>query len=144
VWGFHDGRARDRAVDCGLAFQLTNILRDLGEDAAMGRVYLPGEDLRRFGLTAADVAGHCRDERFVELMKFEVERARSFYRRAEELFEYLEPPGKRVLSAMLRIYGGLLTRIERSGYDVYRRRIRLPAWRKLWIALDTVVRGVRD
>ena len=140
VWGFHDDRARDRAVDCGLAFQLTNILRDLGEDAGMGRVYLPREDLQRFGFTVDDVSSHCQDERFVDLMKFEVERARSYYGRAEELFEYLEPAGKPILSAMLRTYGGLLTRIERCGYDVYSRRIRLPAWRKWWIALDALVR----
>ncbi len=140
MWGFHDHRALDRAIDCGIAFQLTNILRDLGEDAEMGRLYLPREDLQRFGLTADDISNHCRDERFVELMKFEVQRARSYYRRAEELFEHLEPAGQPILSAMLRIYGGLLRQIERSGYDVYSRRLRLPVWRKLWITLDTIVR----
>lgn len=141
VWGFQDERAVPLAVDCGLAFQLTNILRDLGEDAAMGRVYLPREDLRRFDYTAEDLAQHCRDERFVELMRFEVERARSYYHRAEELFDYLEPAGRPILSAMLRIYGELLTKIERRRYDVFSRRVRIPAWRKLWIALNAVVRN---
>jgi 15-cis-phytoene synthase len=140
IWGYHDPRAVERAVDCGTAFQLTNILRDLGEDAAMGRVYLPRSELARFQYTADDLAAHRRDERFTELMRFQVERARQYYGRAQELFEHLDPPGRPVLSAMLRIYGGLLDQIERRRYDVFSRRVRLPAWRKLWIALDTIVR----
>jgi len=140
VCGFHEQRAVEHAVDCGLAFQLTNILRDLGEDAAMGRVYLPREDLQRFGYTEEDLVAHRRDERFVELMRFEVERAKTYYRRAENLFECLEPPGKPMLSAMLRIYGGLLAEIERKNYDVFNGRIKLPGWRKLLISLDAIVR----
>lgn len=140
VWGFHDERAIDAAVDCGLAFQLTNILRDLGEDAHMGRVYLPRTDLRRFGYTAEDISGHRLGERFEQLMRFEVERARSYYARAEALFDYLEPCGKPIYAAMLRIYGGLLNKIERRGFDVYSRRIALPSWRKGLIALDAIVR----
>lgn len=147
VWGFRDGRAIERAVDCGVAFQLTNILRDLGEDAAMGRIYLPREDLERFGYTADDIAAHRRDDRFRELMRFEVDRARSYYRRAEELFDQLEPAGRPIFSAMLRIYGGLLREIEGRDYDVYSRRISLSRWRKLRIALGAIVRhrlGLKD
>lgn len=140
VWGFHDDRAVERAVDCGLAFQLTNILRDLGEDARRGRIYLPREDLETFDYTAGDIAEHCRDERFVKLMRFQIERARSFYRKAEDLFDYLDPPGRSILSAMLRIYGGLLEEIERRNYDVFSRRVRLPAWRKLLISLQSIAR----
>jgi phytoene synthase len=143
VWGFHDERAIEPAIDCGTAFQLTNILRDLGEDARVGRIYLPREDLRRFGYTPTDLAAGCRDDRFRALMQFETERARDYYRQADRLFDYLDPPGKPVLAAMLRIYGGLLDRIERRPDDVFTRRIRLPAWRKLWISLDTMLRGAR-
>ncbi len=75
VWGFEGEEAIPLAVDCGCAFQLTNILRDLGEDALMGRVYLPREDLRRFDYDSSDIAAHCRDERFQDLMQFEVARA---------------------------------------------------------------------
>ena len=140
VWGFHDQAAIERAVDCGTAFQLTNILRDLGEDAAMGRFYLPREDLRRFDMTEKDIAGHIRDERFERLMKFEVERARSYYQKAEELFDLIERPGKPILAAMLRIYGGLLTEIERRGYDVFTRRVRLSKWHKLRISAGAIIR----
>jgi len=140
IWGFHDERALSAAVDCGTAFQLTNILRDLGEDSAMGRVYLPQEDLARFGYSAEDLAERCRDERFTTLMRFEVERARSYYRKAEALFDYLEPPGQPILAAMLKIYGGLLDEIERAGYDVFRRRVSLPRWRKLCIAFGAILR----
>ncbi|MBT4864544.1 MAG: phytoene/squalene synthase family protein [Planctomycetaceae bacterium] len=140
VWGFHDERAIDRAIDCGLAFQLTNILRDLGEDAAMGRTYLPREDLRRFGYSAEDIAAQQYNEQFVELMQFEAERARSYFRRAEELHGYLEPAGKPIFQAMLQIYGGLLDAIERRNYDVYSSRVSLPRWRKLLISFDAIVR----
>ena len=140
IWGFHDSRAIECAIDCGLAFQLTNILRDLGEDAKIPRVYLPQEDLLRFELTADDIARHCGDPRFVELMRFEVERARSYYKQAEKLFDYIDPPGRPILSAMMRIYGGLLNEIERRDYDVFLRRVRIPTWRKLLIVIDSIVR----
>ncbi len=140
VWGFEGEDAVPLAVDCGCAFQLTNILRDLGEDAQMGRVYLPREDLRRFGYDSGDIAAHCRDERFQELMQFEVARAREYYASATRLFAHLQPTGRPIYAAMLRIYGGLLDEIERRGFDVYSERVRLPRWRKLWISLDAVVR----
>ena len=140
VWGFHDDKALERAIDCGIAFQLTNILRDIGEDAAMGRVYLPLEDLRRFDFSEEDIARHCRDERFRRLMQFEVERAKSYYTRAQELITWLDRPGKPIFSAMMRIYGGLLHEIERRDYDVFTKRVTLSRWRKLRISAGAIVR----
>lgn len=140
VWGFHDERAAEAAVDCGMAFQLTNILRDLAEDARIGRVYLPREDLERFGYTPEDISAHCRDARFRQLMEFEVARTRGYYERAERLFDYLDPVGRPILRAMLRIYGGLLREIERRNYDVFTIPVAVPTWRKVLIAADTVVR----
>jgi phytoene synthase len=140
VWGFEGPEALPLAVDCGTAFQLTNILRDLGEDAAMGRVYLPAEDLKRFGYQTADIVAHCRDERFRELMAFQVARAREFYARAHLLFPLLKPSGRPIYRAMLRIYHGLLDEIERRDFDVFRERIRLPRWWKLWVSLDAIIR----
>ncbi|MEX0717610.1 MAG: squalene synthase HpnC [Planctomycetaceae bacterium] len=143
VWGFDHNRAdeaRRAAIDCGLAFQLTNILRDLKEDAAAGRVYLPLEDLARFGYPPARIATGERNAAFAELMRFEVARARAYYARAERLFDLLEPAGRPILKAMLRIYGGLLDEIERRGYDVYSSRVALPRHRKLWIALAALLR----
>lgn len=140
LWGFRDDRARQHAIDCGTAFQLTNILRDLSEDAAMGRCYLPQEDLRQFGYTEADILQQCRDERFENLMRFAVDRTRDYYRRAKELTSFLLPAGRPIYTAMLRIYGGLLDEIERSRFDVFSRRISLPAWKKLFISFDAVLR----
>ena len=145
LWGFHDERALGAAVDCGTAFQLTNILRDLAEDANHGRTYLPAEDLARFHIASGELAAPDRnglsgDDRFRQLMRFEVERAREFYARARALFEHLDPPGKPILEAMLRIYGGLLDEIERRRYDVFSRRISLSRGRKLLIAGDVLVR----
>jgi 15-cis-phytoene synthase len=145
LWGFHDDRAPAAAIDCGTAFQLTNILRDLREDTERGRVYLPREDLDRFHLTTADLAGMNRaggghDERFVRLMQFEVARAREYYARARTLQEYLDPPGKPILETMLRIYGGLLDEIERRGYDVFSGRVELSPWRKICVAAHTLAR----
>ncbi|MEX0701419.1 MAG: squalene synthase HpnC [Planctomycetales bacterium] len=140
VWGFRDPAATQAAIDCGLAFQLTNILRDLGEDAAAGRVYLPREDLVRFGCTPEQFAAGEMNSQFAELMRFEVARARSYYVRAQRLFDLLEPAGRPILAAMLRIYGGLLDEIERRDYDVFSARVALPRWRKLLIALRAIVR----
>ncbi|MSR57124.1 MAG: squalene/phytoene synthase family protein [Planctomycetaceae bacterium] len=140
LWGFHDQRALPAAVDCGTAFQLTNILRDLREDAVQGRIYLPREDLAQFGLTAQNLIDGDRDERFRQMMQFEVARTREFYGRAHGLFEYLDPPGRPILDTMLQIYGGVLDEIERRQYDVFTRRVELSRARKLLIAGQTIVK----
>jgi phytoene synthase len=134
IWGFHDERARSVAIECGLALQLTNILRDVSEDASLGRTYLPSQDLERFSYAPDDLRAQVLDDRFRSLMKFQVDRARSYYVRAEQLFSYLEPPGRPILRAMLDIYGGLLQEIERRDFDVFSRRVSIAKWRKLWFA----------
>ena len=139
IWGFHDSEAVQRAIDCGTAFQLTNILRDVGEDAAAGRVYLPAEDLQRFGVTVEDLIAQRCDDRFRALMAFEAERAKSFYALAEQLLPCLEPHGRPIMKAMLQLYGGLLHEIERCHFDVFRQHVSLPRWRKLWIAADALI-----
>jgi phytoene synthase len=140
VWGFEGDEAPDRAIDCGLAFQLTNILRDIGEDAAVGRVYLPSEDLDRFGVCEEHLATGRVDEPFRRLMAFEVERAREYYDRAAPLARMIEPAGRPVLTAMRRIYGGLLDEIERRDFDVFSRRVALPRWKKLTIVARSMWR----
>lgn len=140
IWGFDGDEARERAIDCGLAFQLTNILRDLGADADDGRVYLPQDDLQRFGLSGESLRDRIQNDAFRALMRFEVDRAKQYYARAQELFEYLSPDGRPILQAMLRIYGGLLAEIERRDFDVYSRRVSLPTWRKVLIAADACIR----
>jgi len=139
IWGFRQRLPLEEAEACGLAFQLTNILRDLGEDVDAGRVYLPAEDLRRFDYSVDDLRRRVQDDRFRRLMAFQVERARGFYRQAEGLFQWVQPVGHPILRAMLRVYGGILNEIERREFDVFSRRVSLPKWRKVLIAAAAVV-----
>jgi phytoene synthase len=134
IWGFSDERAFVPAIECGIAMQLTNILRDLKEDLAVGRVYLPQEDLQRFGYTVADLRRGTIDGRFRDLMRYEVARAEGLYAAATELDRWLAPDGRAVFGAMTNIYRGLLDEIKRADGDVFARRIRLTTWRKLRIA----------
>lgn len=138
IWGFRDERALSYAEAAGIALQLTNILRDLGEDAARGRVYLPREDLERFGYSSADLKQSRYDERFCALMRFQVERARSYYEAATPLAELLGPAGRAVFLVMFRTYRALLEAIVQRNYDVFRSRIRLSRLRKLWLAVQVL------
>lgn len=115
------------ARDLGLAFQLTNFLRDVGEDLDRGRVYLPQEDLRRFG---ADPRRRAADEAWQAVARFEVERCRALYRSAEEGLALLPPASARCVGAARALYEGILDRIEAAGYDVFSRRATVPTWRK--------------
>lgn len=140
IWGFRAERATEYAEAAGIALQLTNILRDLGEDAARGRVYLPREDLERFGYTIEDLEQGRRDERFRALMAFQVDRARHYYEAAEPLANLLGPAGQAVFLVMLRTYRGLLETIVRRDYDVFSSRVRLSRWRKVWLAVQVLPR----
>lgn len=127
VWGFRGDRAPALAESVGIGFQLTNILRDLAEDRANGRVYLPMEDLDRFGARPEAWPS----ESFRELMRFEVQRARGYYEQGAPLADLLEPPGRAVFRLMWRTYRGLLDAIEARDYDVFTERVRLTSWQKL-------------
>jgi phytoene synthase len=138
IWGFSGAQAEQHAVDAGIAFQLTNILRDLGEDGARGRIYLPLEDLDRFGVKPEQLARQERGESFRALMQFEVERARQFYDSAGPLAPLLQPPGRAVFLMMARTYRALLDEIQRRDYDVFSSRVRLSRWRKIGLALGAL------
>ena len=134
VWGFEGGEsAYAPAEACGIAFQLTNILRDVKEDAGRGRIYLPQEDLKRFGCREESLLAPHADSAFVRMMEFEVSRAREHYEKARPLIHLLSPDGKAAFTVMYRIYQGLLDRIQAGGYDVLRRRARLSSLRKVGI-----------
>ena len=135
VWGFTDERAKACAEHAGVAFQLTNILRDLGEDAKRGRVYLPVEDLKRFGYDASDLLAGRRDERFRSLMAFQVQRARSYYEAAWPIVSFLPSAGRAVFLTMARTYRALLDAIERRDFDVFSSRIRVSPLRKAFLAV---------
>ncbi|MGP0071627.1 MAG: phytoene/squalene synthase family protein [Bryobacteraceae bacterium] len=135
IFGFDSPDALKLAEKCGIAFQLTNILRDVREDRDNGRVYLPEEDIRKFG---ADLSKH--DERFVRLMSFEAQRARAYYDESRPLIGLVHPRSRPSLWALIEIYRRLLTRIERSNFDVLAKRIRVPTWEKLTILASAALR----
>jgi phytoene synthase len=137
IFGFDDTDAPSALVlaeKCGIAFQLTNILRDVREDAEKGRVYLPAEDLERFGVSERELKlGGAPSKTFAALMDFEAKRAREYYRESAPLIGLIHPESRASLRALIGIYSRLLDRIVASNYDVLSRRIRVPAWEKLWI-----------
>jgi len=139
IFGFDTPSALPLAEKCGVAFQLTNILRDIREDAERGRVYLPAEDLRSFGVAAEDLAAGHRSEAFVKLMRFEATRARGYYDESQPLLDLVHPRSRPSLWALISIYSRLLERIERSNYDVFSRRVRLSALEKSWIVVRALV-----
>ncbi|MFZ4639121.1 MAG: 15-cis-phytoene synthase CrtB [Nodosilinea sp.] len=119
------------AIALGIANQLTNILRDVGEDARRGRIYLPLEDLNRFNYSEADLMAGVIDDRWRGLMAFEIERARQFYRSAEAGISLLSPDARWPVWSALDLYKQILDVIEQNGYDVFNRRAYVPSWRKL-------------
>jgi phytoene synthase len=139
VFGFQSQESRAAALPlaekCGIAFQLTNILRDVREDADLGRVYLPAEDLARFGVPAEDLKQGRRTENFGRLMEFETERARSYYRESAPLLNLIAAKSRPSLWALIAIYSKLLDRVAESHYDVLTRRVSLSSAEKTWIVL---------
>jgi len=133
IFGFNDPRALELAERCGVAFQLTNILRDVREDAEHGRVYLPAEDLEKFGVKATELSGAALSPALRKLLEFEAERARAYYLESEPLMDMVDSGSRASLKALIGIYSRLLERISSSGYEVLRQRVRVPAWEKLWI-----------
>jgi 15-cis-phytoene synthase len=131
IFGFDSVRALLLAEKCGVAFQLTNILRDVREDAVAGRVYLPREDLDRFSVSADQLSSGKEDNRFRELMAFEAARARDYYKESAGLSELVTPKSRRSLWALREIYLRLLSRIERSNYSVLSRRVNVPTRTKI-------------
>jgi len=128
IFGFDSPEALALAEKCGIAFQLTNILRDVREDRENGRIYLPAEDIKRFG---ADLAKY--DDRFIQLMRFEAERARRYYDESRPLIGMVHEGSRRSLWALIEIYRRLLDRIERANFAVLDGRVRVPAWEKVEI-----------
>lgn len=133
VFGYKNEAALVPAEACGIAFQLTNILRDVKEDAQMGRIYLPHEDLERFGVSEDDILNARSTPQFLEMMKFEATRAREFYGKARPLVGMIDADSRSTLAVMLAIYGGILDKIEESRFAVFKERIRLSAAEKMWI-----------
>jgi phytoene synthase len=122
---------QEEAIALGIAMQLTNILRDVGEDAQRGRIYLPLEDLKRFNYTEEDLFRGIIDERWQAFMRFQIQRAREYYNRAEAGIRYLIPDSRWPVWSALMLYQGILKVIERNQYDVFRQRAFVPKAEKL-------------
>ncbi|MDQ6782222.1 MAG: phytoene/squalene synthase family protein [Actinomycetota bacterium] len=125
-----DPAAIGPARDLGIAFQVTNFLRDVAEDLDRGRVYLPGDDVDRFGAASA-LAGRRVTPEWIELLRFEIDRARAYYRSAEAGIALLPVLSGRCVTGAHRLYGDILARIEAADYDVFSTRVRVPLTRKL-------------
>ena len=132
--------AAPHARDLGIAFQLTNFLRDVSEDLDRGRLYLPQEDVRRFGANPAErlVSGSWR-----ELMRYEIARTREYYASADLGMPYLPSASARCIRAARRLYSAILDRIEAADYDVFTRRARVPSWRKALVVSQSIRPGRR-
>jgi phytoene synthase len=133
IFGFDRPEALLLAEKCGVAFQLTNILRDVREDADRGRIYLPQEDLTRFRVNTEDLKAGQQSPEFVALMRFEAARARAYYEESQPLLEMVHKKSRSSLWALIEIYSRLLAKIEASNYDVLSRRISLSPLEKSWI-----------
>lgn len=142
IFGYQNPATRSYAVELGIALQLTNILRDLKEDAHRHRIYLPREDLRKFSYTEADLLRGVYDSRFVALMQFECTRARRFFDRARATLPLEDARSLVAARAMQSIYDQLLSRIERAKYDVFSRRIEVPRAIRFAIALESWLKTV--
>jgi phytoene synthase len=141
IFGFTRPETLQYAEKLGLAFQLTNIIRDVGEDARKGRIYLPVNELQQFNVTAADLLNARHSENFEKLMRFQVQRAEAAYNEAFALLPKEDRRAQRPGLIMAAIYHALLVEIERDGFHVLSQRISLTPIRKLWLAWKTYVRG---
>jgi 15-cis-phytoene synthase len=133
VFGYRDPAAESLAERCGLAFQLTNIIRDVKEDAALGRVYLPEEDFRKFNLSSVQLLTTPDPARFRPLLAMEADRAREFYQAGDELIPYVSEDSQPALWVLVNIYRSLLDKIAARQFDVFTSKVTLSTWEKLRI-----------
>ena len=137
LFGYRDGQTLDYAHTLGLAFQLTNIIRDVGEDSRKGRIYLPMSELQQFDVSAADILSARQTDNFARLMAFQIERAERYYAAAFEKLPEVDRKSQRPGLVMAAIYRTLLREIEADGCRVLTQRTALTPVRKLWIAWKT-------
>jgi phytoene synthase len=141
IFGVTNPKTLEYAEKLGLAFQLTNIIRDVGDDARKGRIYLPVNELQQFGVTAADILNFRHSDKFEALMKFQADRAQAVYDEALALLPKEDRRAQRPGLMMAAIYRTVLDEIERDNFEVLNQRISLTPLRKLWLAWKTYVRN---
>ncbi len=135
IFGYKHKSAKDFAINLGIALQLTNILRDVKKDSQSGRIYLPQKDLIRFNYTEDDILSQNYNENFIELMRFEAERAKEYFAKATENLNLEDKGGMFAARAMQHIYRKLLEKIIHADYDVYQKNIKVSKVEKVGIAL---------
>ncbi|MGE5402892.1 MAG: presqualene diphosphate synthase HpnD [Ignavibacteriales bacterium] len=135
IFGYKNTSARDFAVNLGLALQLTNILRDVKTDAQNGRIYLPQEDMKSFGYSEQDLLNSVYNQNFINLMKYEAERAKEYFDKANHSLDVEDKPSMFAARAMQHIYYKLLQKIEASHYNVYEKKIKVSKLEKVGIAV---------
>ncbi len=134
IFGYNDRKALDHAIELGIAMQLTNILRDIGEDVDRGRIYLPLEDLERFGYTREEFMNKTMNENFIELIRYQIERARNYYTSSGKGIPMLEKNSRFAVLVSSVNYSNILKSIEENGYDVFSRR----AYRSFYQKIRTI------
>jgi phytoene synthase len=140
VFGYKTKNAKDYAVNLGIAMQLTNILRDIKFDAQNGRIYIPEEDLKRFGYTEEDLLNSQYNDSFVELMKFECKRAREYFEKANNSFDKQDRKLLFPARIMQHIYFGILRKIEKMNYNVFGKKAKISKLRKLYITFGVYLK----
>jgi phytoene synthase len=141
IFGYTDRQTLKYAHDLGIAFQLTNIIRDVGEDARRNRIYLPMEEMQQFGVTAADILNANETENFHKLMEFQIERAEGFYQQALAQLPSVDRKTQSTGLIMAAIYRATLSEVKASGCHVLKERISLTPLRKLWLAWTTWIKS---
>lgn len=132
IFGYKDQKTLEYAESLGIAMQITNILRDIKEDAAMNRIYLPQKDLQAFGVSEEQIFANQPDENFVRLMKFEIERARNYYAKAEKGISLLEKDARFTVLLAARLYAKILDEIEKQDYNIFKTRAHTSKTRKFF------------
>ncbi|MFN4342182.1 MAG: presqualene diphosphate synthase HpnD [Azonexus sp.] len=141
IFGYRDRQTQKYAHDLGMAFQLTNIIRDIGEDARRGRIYIPMDELKQFNVPATDILNGKYSDNFTALMQFQYERAERYYEQALAQLPAVDRKSQRPGLIMAAIYRTLLAEIKDENFRVLHQRISLPPGRKLWLAAKTWIKG---
>ena len=137
IFGYKDDSAREHAIDLGLAMQLTNIARDIQEDLGLGRIYLPQDEIARFGYSEEALEAGIVNESFIDLMRFQAQRARGYFDSGFKLLPYLSPRSRACPAVMGQLYSKVLQRIEEAKFDVFQHRISLSKSEKLRVTAQT-------
>jgi len=142
IFGFNKEQAKQYAVDLGIAMQLTNILRDIKEDYRMGRIYLPQDELSKFNVTENDISKGRVNKPFIAFMRFQIQRARNYYAESTKGIGMIGDKRSRLVVYMMKdMYAGILGSIEKNNFDVYSQRARLNSTRKMFTALNVLLKA---